>query len=288
MRAGVGAEMRMKVPSTLAVLMLLTTPSSAARPLPGTATARKGPIELTLKLYKTTIKRGEPIWWQIQIKNISKKPLAVYDKELFNGNDEQFKEKLAQGQLLHMGLYVEARAQGGESIYPYFHPGRIDICPEELVSTMTFAERYNGQAAPMSPEFQAMAERWRKKGLSPQQINEKLNRHLHERHQSEERKNRPPLIELKPGQKATTRSWAYHPDCKSFRPNPPMPPKGFAEFAQSDDTSLPPGRYRFYVVYDHSRSALDRKFDAEHHINIPDSPEHIRLVTPSVGMEILP
>lgn len=267
-------------------VMIMALPCSAGQQ--GMATVRRGSLELTLKMYKTKVKRGEPIWYQIQIRNVGKEPMSLYDNAFFTGNDAQFLAALEKAEQSSRGLKLKARNREGKPVGYYFHPVPIDMCPEDMDDTPFGSRDRIAHATPEEyAKVDAMIAAWRKQGLSSDQIQLKLNDYSREQAREKERKSEPKSVMLGPGQKATTRSWVYKPACRSWRPNPPTPPEGFAEFPQDEKNPLSPGEYEFHVVYDQRLSAENRAYFKKKHMRIRDH-EDMRLATPLVTVEIQP
>jgi hypothetical protein len=283
---------------------LLALPLSAAQQKFPEVTARKGPIQLTLRLYKTKLQRHktvrdyrdsqywldgangrhplnekitpeewakdpkhitwlpEPIWFQIEIKNIGKKPLNINDAVLFYGNDKGFADALRRNTEERRGLYVAVKDEKGRMVKGFFPQHLWHGCPENRRGL------YNLRAFP------------------PDEDEPNDNQKLKNSSSSYSRG-------LAPSQSITTRTWAFRGYCKNDHPNPLTPPEGFAELfnfnKEFETTILKPGRYRVYAVYDYEPRPKEEKIFREFHL-MPSRHdiEDIELKTPTITIEIEP
>lgn len=292
--------------------------------------ARKGPLELTLRVYDTrlklhnrikkkydldkynadsatggydagrrvgqyldpssyrstvTVRGADPIWFQIELKNIGKRPFWVSDHDLFDGDDRQFTNAL-----LHGGLRVILEDASGKEVSGY-DPGwgRMHGCPGN-------GAEVDGSRRPsylLSPDLQRVYDEARKKGLSPKEAASKVDARRHEQEAREAVKAAPgQSYHLAPGQSVVTREFVYTGPCPGDRPDAPTPPPGrYAElYTQDNDIKHldKPGRYRIYAVYDHAITAGMRELDRRLHLApLKPGSENIFLKTPEIPIEVV-
>ncbi|HVC09463.1 MAG TPA: hypothetical protein VNH15_05955 [Elusimicrobiota bacterium] len=205
-------------------------------PVPHTAsaTARKGSVQLALKIYNTRItrhygiekvfdsirslkthnvrvKRAQPVWFQLEIKDVGKDALPT--NGMFAKNAARFFERnWEQYNGGRYGTYLVVMGPDGKpepwKQYPYFHMHGCEL-PKSMAGFFVV------------PDFMP-----------------------HES-DAQERKN---AVTLSPGQSARTPTWVLPGECPGDRPNPPTPMPSYAELWHFSFDR--PGKYTVWAVYD--------------------------------------
>ena len=62
----------------VAMVFLILAPIQAAAK--GAAQAAKGPVQISFRLNKTTVKVGESLFYKLELKNLGKKKMRVWDR----------------------------------------------------------------------------------------------------------------------------------------------------------------------------------------------------------------
>ena len=215
--------------------IIVSTQSGKAKEAMAEATGLKKPVELTLRILETKIKRGERLWYQIQVKNVGEHEIQVMDRFLFN----PFR---LQSNLTDSGQHIYLVLQGpdGEKL-PLAWLGR-DVASYVPVD-------------PKDPYVALVKEHARRSGkedeLSMAALQSKLGKY------------EPivvPWMNLPPGKSIESLPWAFNPyltwgGAPNKGPGERKPRGDFAElpFFELEDS----GRYRIKAVYDEIPPALD-------------------------------
>src|SRR5581483_12366855 len=95
----------MKAPTILLVMFSLASasPTSSNSARPNVVTAKKGPIELSLEVYRTVVGLQEPIWFKLSLQNNGKQTFP--SDRLFAETGQAFGQKLAENIRLGTGVY---------------------------------------------------------------------------------------------------------------------------------------------------------------------------------------
>ena len=268
--------------------------SFALQPPPAaTATAKKGPIQLTLRLYKTTLKSEKSLWYQIELKNIGKEPIEVEDRIFrdpwvmrYNIRDR-------------VGIYFDVIPPAG-TYKGHKWPTDSGITPllSRPIGGLGIPHwdwHREGYSAADKKELADLEAKWAKDGLSETEKVKAKHRWVEDwtsRKESEERADPAKKRWLAPGASTTTLAWAYRdPD-----PNPSLHSPFQAElrneeapvgdYAQLFDLYFRPvGKYRIRAVYDYAFSKESRrKFEK---LGIKIAPWEVRIETPDIGFEVV-
>jgi len=255
----------------------ITIPPS---PVPHTAsaTARKGSVQLTLRIYNTRItrryviekvfdsinslethnvriKRAQPVWFQLKIKDVGKDALptngmfAKNAARFFERNWEQNNSKPKY----YSDTYLVVIGPDGKpepwKQYPYLH--------------------MHGCGLPKS---------WMGFFVVPDLMSHESD--------AQERKN---SVTLSPGQFARTPTWVLPGECPGDRPNPPTPIPGYAELWHFSFDR--PGKYKVLAGYDvEPLSKEDMKGLTPDLIEILEKKEdyQVHFKTPPITITVLP
>ena len=228
--------------------------------------ASSGPVELTLLLHKTEIKAGDYLWQQIRIRNIGDEPMIVSDQvfhdpwELRKHSDSKY------------GIYVEALGPDGTPLRIVFDRERPATPRDGEVSGLLEIE---------GPQERTMLDRWKKQGLSPDEINRNLLDFNLKKRQETGGSRRWPVIKLSPGQSAETKSAFFYSLRDEINGKPTPEPVG--EFGQINFFHFQStGEYKIRAVYDY------RPGDFARTNKLPDSPDDVLVQTPWIPVRVLP
>lgn len=230
--------------------------------------ASSGPVELTLRLYKTRIRPKERLWYQLRLRNVGSKPFAV--------GDDIFRDPIQTYSNYHVGIYFLIIGPDGKELRH-----RTVLAPHHDV-----AEEKPGRQRKLHPDDQkdldSLLAQWRSEGLDIDAINRKLLDWL-PLHRPEDEI---PAVVLKPGESVTTKPWAfYEPWDQEFKRPPPQPIGEFTELFNFDLNEA--GKYRFRAVYDYRPSEWFRDWLKKH--GMKEQKEHDVLAeTPWIEVERRP
>ncbi len=236
--------------------------------------AAKGPVQITLRVQKTTLKAKDSLWYKIELKNIGKKKMLVYDRIFKDRNAIHVNSRMKRG------IYLEVLDPAGKPLRVKWGNYRLRYDwegPEGVDYLFTPEEK---------KEFMAQKDGWKKKGMTEQEqsiawsgwINE-----LYSKKNVEELSDPAKRFWLSPGASTGTFAWAD------------MGPDDYPGRTDDEDslrqgyTELwiykfhDPGKYRIRAIYDHALSAKylkDRK--------LGPNDERILFETPFIEFEVLP
>lgn len=271
------------------ILGLAAFPSSSAERKQGVAKARKGAVELTLRLHNTQLKRGEPIWFQVEVKNLGKEPFQPDDA--FFGIGRKFLDSLNLNTDVKRGIYLVIKDSAGHPLKPEFPiPYR---CWEHIpVDTDAYFEK---NWRPVDPKVEKRIAGWRAQGLGTDEIQRRLDKEREKtpREVKPDPDDLPPY-ELLPGRSIHTPTWVFPGICKGDRPAAPKPPEGFAELIQvgfDPDTQfsgLEPGSYTIVGAYNNVPDKTEIEVDRKIGRPTERGPWRIRLATPPIAFTVAP
>lgn len=308
------------IPALAAWFLLVPTLASArtAAPAEAETSAIKGPIKLTLSVYRTKVKLqkirvftgrdfaglerdfgdnlpndsriyekydiykngfiNEPVWFRITIQNVGKRT-GPFPGPLFNA-ELDFAEWLEK----------DARFKGG--FLSVMDPAGKLVTPPEPLRGMLGTPCPSNYAPPETPDEIAdrkergeLIKAWKKAGLTIDQMNERLDKLTPKQWKArDDRKwERHYKKRLKPGETVSTPTWRYS-TCHVPRDDV-HPPEGFAEL--HDYKLDKPGTYRIRAIYDGRDINIDGKVQ-------PDKPGDpfpawgVKLQTPEIKIEVQP
>lgn len=211
-------------------------------------------------LRRVPIKIGAPLWIKISLKNVGKKTMFVMD-DLFTG-PKDFQQAL-KGESYY-GVKVIITGPDGKDVpwndLRYISGGS---CPE-LQSTF-------------DPVGTVKAAKWRKEGLTKEQIDDRLNNEAQEevRKKKKREQSQHPIKRLEPGETIATRPWRYQGRCKE---ESGLYPPQVGDFAQLWNFHLDtPGVYTIRAIYFDDPYSRHKKEGAD-----------IRFHTPPIKVTVLP
>lgn len=239
--------------------------------------AEKGPVQITLRLQKKRIKVEKSLWYKLELKNVGKTRIQIYDRI--------FKDPIA----IHVnskhrtGIYLEILDSNGNPLN--VRPGNYQVRYDW--------EGPEGRDYHYSPkekaEIIALESDWKKRGLSEQQRNLALNAWNNE---LVKKKNHAELSDpvnrkwLAPGASTGTFAWSDRgpgeydgrsEDDESLR-------QGYAELWSY--WLLKPGKYRLRAVYDYAQSNSTKALFKQH--GKSQDPSWVEFNTPFIDFEVVP
>ncbi|MDD5303505.1 MAG: hypothetical protein PHS14_10385 [Elusimicrobia bacterium] len=228
--------------------------------------ASSGPVELSLLLHKTEIKAGDYLWQQIRLRNSGDTPMIVAD-QVFH-DPWELRKHSGSG----YGIYVEALGPDGKPLKVEYSREKAAPPKDEEVSGLLEVE---------GPQEQAMLDDWKKKGLSPEEINQKLLDFNMKKRLTTGTKRRSPVIKLLPGQSAETKSSFFYSLTDEINEKPV--PKPIGDFGQINFFHFnKPGQYKIRAVYDYRPGEFAREN------KLPTSPDDLLVRTPWISVTVLP
>lgn len=227
----------------------LTMPGQPASTVPGNlkaekeVSAQKGAVKLTLRVYRTKLKRGESLWAQIALTNVGQGPFLIQDAVFYGSMPfPDAKDRHSSG------VYVRIIDQTGKTLRR--EPPWCDA--EVLLPTKP--------SQPLTPDQQDLAEqlRFEKKleseGVAEQERTRRLVEFVHlqgARHEEEAREGSAKRGRtLSSGQSIAQIPFA---EDRGFicRPDAPGTPVGSFSEISSAYYHFEPGRYRVQAAYDY-------------------------------------
>jgi hypothetical protein len=231
------------------------------------ATASKGPVQLTLRIYKKKIRAGQSLHYQIELKNIGAKPFPVAAAA--------FRDPWAQKDT--HGVYLDIVCPDGQE------PGWASLQPAEIDTS-------NLPGALPPPDSKEGASLWQKlKGMADWEraktVGDYVDRSADEYKRTHPDPNRGFL--LQPGASTSTPAWVLQDKLELANGMPRRQPVGrFTELVRFDLSE--PGKYRIRAIYDYRppKGEWITRFRKENNI-APDEAE-LLVETPFVRFEVLP
>lgn len=253
------------------LLVLAFTGASSAHASAAAAKARggAGPVQLTLRLHEATVKAGRSLWYKLELKNVGKRRLHVFDRVFRDpwAMHENCKER--------RGLYLEILRPNGKPLWVRPGGGQItwDYAPKPGQTTVVLSPEEKKELHALEADAVRL-------GWTAQQKSVALgdwNARHHQRKQLEELSDPAKQAWLSPGASTSTFAWAY-------RPEEPQP-GGFTQLWSYGFPST--GTYRVRAVYDHSTpEGYLKRFPDE----AREAPPYgaLKAATPYIPIEVVP
>jgi len=249
--------------------------------------ATKGPIMLTLRVFKTRIKaKEESLWYQVEIKNVGQNKLAI-DEPAFltpaslgggGGVGISLMVVGPNGKKLDLSPQMPDDSEvlmPGSNTWPIAADDKRDEATKRSVVATMFADR---DILRRREERVAELE---KKGASDAEIVRKSLR-FDEEHPQSDAPTAPkprPYFWLEPGKTASTIPWVYlgiHRDRRAIAP--------FSEFHGYEYEK--PGIYRIRAIFDRRPSGWTVEYDKKH--NVSENEDRILVETGTIEFEVVP
>ena len=242
------------------------------------ATASTGPIQLTFRLYKKTVKAqasefDTTLWGQIELKNVGKNKFLIQDDVFY---EPGLIKDVTESYLSR--TYVEIVDSQGKRIGVY-RPWR-----DEIVDDNSPAPSPTLAQVQKSKKANEMIARWRQQGLSSMEIRDRFSEY--QRSQSSRDETESLLLryadshsELLPGQSTMTMASAHaHAGLQDV----PLG-KATGQFTALNSYALKPGNYRIHAIYDHTRSERMKRMEK----TFPPHETDVRVETPYISFEVV-
>lgn len=236
------------------------SPAVSAARAEAEATATKDPIKLTLRLLKTKVSKGEPLWYQVELKNIGNKPIEVY-ADIFVDPGKSLTDPV--------GIWFEVLSPDGTPLHEK---------PAEDYVFMPGSQREEAKRNPeRDKKIDELLKKWKAEGNDPIQITKKL---LQYQIDNERPERAVTLFSLPPGASTTTAAWSdqnfYDERKGELRPKAKG---GYAEL----------WAYFFYQVGRHKvRIVYDERLRSPKRHGGRDNPWNIHFETPYIDFEVVP
>ncbi|MEK7858720.1 MAG: hypothetical protein AAB320_06215 [Elusimicrobiota bacterium] len=245
--------------------------------------ASSGPIELTLRVYRSNLKyRKDSLWFQIQLKNIGKNKIRI-DEDDFRVPGEV---AMGGGRLLEV---VDAKGNPAKQ-YTIFSAAPDQLTPDSPIWPQPSKDSKDpeGDKKRIADAIWAEGDRLRQRdrimeagrGRPDSWTYRKLTEFDEKHPAPPEPPSQDTSILLAPGVVLVTPPWVD----RSYLPD--QPPGKIGEFAQLRGYYFGPGKYRIRAVYDHRPSGWTVEYNKKHHLN-PDEDE-VRVETPYIAIEVVP
>lgn len=241
-----------------------------------TATAKKGPVQVTLRLHKSKVKLGRSLWYRLELKNVGKKALRVEDRVFLDPWAIYKNSRIKSGLYLEVldpdGEPLTVRAGGDRQRYDWQPPAGEDY-------SFTPAER---------AEIVSLKEKWKREGKSLQEIaiaeGSWLDSLVDKKNLAERIDPRKQLW-LAPGRSTATVAWSD---------------RGPGQYVgrEDDDVALAagytqlwtyallsPGKYRVRAVYDHAQPESAAEFRKKYGFSL--DPAWVKFQTSYLEFEVL-
>lgn len=239
--------------------------------------AAKGPVQITLRLQKTKVKVERSLWYKLELKNIGKKKIQIYDRIFKDPNAMHANSKT------RYGIYIEILDSRGKplNVRPGNYQERFDWEGPEGQDYLYTAEE--------KKELRALQDEWKKRGMTEQQQSLAVsdwNRELIEKKNNAEMADPAKKLWLAPGASTATFAWSDRgpgeyegrsDDDESLR-------QGYTELWSY--WLLMPGKYRVRAVFNHAQSKTAKKILKKH--GDAPNPSRIEFKTPFISFEVIP
>lgn len=245
----------------------------------------KGPLELTLRVYKTKIKsEEESLWYQVQLRNLGAKDIPILDPAFMGPSPVELHSSVGAS-LWVTGpdgkpLKPAPRPGGGAVLvpgspsWPIQEGDRRDKATQQKVIDTMFADR---AVLRRREEYTQQLEKTK---LSEKEIIRRVDK-FNEQHplSTDNAERRPsPHILLKPGASITSVASA-----QEATPQAGLP-LGYTEFWGYWYTK--PGKYRIKARFDRRQRGWVVEYDKSH--GIPPSEDAVLVETAAIEFEVLP
>jgi hypothetical protein len=263
------------VVTTITLLGAMTARASAGAE--AQVKGAKGPVQITLKLHKTTVKVGKSLWYKLELKNIGKEKILVHDR--------LYKDPwvIHENCRSRRGIYIEILKPNGKPLKVRWGGGseQYDWAPKPGGTLHLTVEE--------SKELDDLQSQWKQSGMTAQEQSIATSRWgaalVNKKNMAEDGDDTKKLW-LKPGASTATFAWANRdPDLDA----------NYGEEAQVGDyTQLwsyrfrVPGKYRIRAVYDHVFSESYKKELLGKKIKVDSAEWWVKATTPFVEFEVLP
>lgn len=262
-------------PKGILVLSLLLSPCAwagvAATPKPAAAVrAAKGPVEITLEIYKTKVKATKSLWYRITLKNISKDKIKIEDN-IFRDPWGMYENSMGK-----RGIYLELVGPKGNSPVIRPHGGWVH---EEYMDRPVTAED--------KKDLENEKERWTREGLTDQQ------RHLAALAWQRKWNQKAKIAELRdpskqrwlaPQQSTSTFAWAFFdPDEDADHTSDEAQVGNYTQL-WTYYLSMP-GRYRVRAVYEYGVPPEIEKIGKE--AGVSDDSWQVNLKTSYIPFQVV-
>lgn len=247
----------------------------------------KGPLELTLRVYKTKIKSDkESLWYQVQLRNIGRKEILILDEPFLMPTSIEMHGSVGTAlwvtgpdgkrlkPRLHLGGYGGGVLVPGSPSWPIQEDDKRDTATQQKVIDTMWADR---AILRLREEYAQELER---SGVSAKELDRKTAKFNEEHPFSDDNAEpRPgPHLMLQPGAAITTIPWtdrsAIDPAIK----------REFSEFVGYGYTK--PGKYRIRARYDQRERGWVVEYDKKH--GIPPKEDAVLVETPEIEFEVVP
>ena len=289
----------------LVVLAMAASPVFSLHPPPeATATAKKGPVQLTLRLYRKKVKAKKSLWYQIELKNVGKEKIAVDDRIFLD--PWQMHQNCSKQQ----GIYFEVQAvRFSDGSTPEKNPPKpYDVPFQRQIGAQGvhydfFSGVAESEGKAVNAELKKLEVTWEKDGFS--QVQKELARDRFWSDWNEKKRNtedEAKRLWLAPGASTTTIAWAFEGEpetldkinrLKAAGVKGPEFEKNIERFHEIDGvenqigdyTQLwdyefeKSGKYRIRAIYDR-----DVGYEAK---ELARSPWYVRIKTPFIDFEVL-
>lgn len=230
------------------------------------ATAKDDREQLTLRLYKTKFRAGEPLRYQFAVKNVGREDLNFNGPQTFWDPEANY------------GIDVDIERLDGK---PFDSNAPVILGD----TTLDAKETMTGMTAAEYAHVLDLRSEWKKDNLSFEEIEDRTFIYI-----ASVTKGRPargqragpswPALWIMPGGTATTPTWVYWPELDRSSGQPK--PKTVAGYAQSWIFNPTPGKYKVRANTDIGADVQAR----EHHRKL--KPGEAGLRTPYIRFEVRP
>jgi len=241
-------------------------------------TAAKGPVQITLRVHKTTVKAEKSLWYKLELKNIGKKKILIEDRFYKDAWVIHENSKVQRRLYLEVtdpqGKLLKVRRVGaGQSTFDW--------------------EPKRGEMVPFSPEeqreFDAVVADLKKRGLTAQEQSIALsdwNSKNNDKKNMAELSDPAKQLWLPPGASTTTFAWAYtDPDEYADHSTDEIQ---IGDYTQLWSFKLAkPGTYCIRAIYNHASSKSHQKEMAARYQLYPEDWE-VEVKTPCVKFTVRP
>lgn len=246
-----------------------------------------GPLELTLRIFKTKIKSDkESLWYQVRLRNIGQEEIRIFDApflaptriDMHGSVGVSLQVTGPDGKQIKKRFYLGGNGGGvlvpGSPSWPIQEGDRRDEATKTRAIDTMWADRA------ILRERAEYEEALRRGGTSQEEIIRKSLQFDEEHPQSEAlQKRRPsPHIALKPGAAVTTIPWTDR------HVSDPERQSQFSEFAAYSYTQ--PGKYRIKATFDARSRGWVVEYDKKH--GIPPRIDDVFVETKTIEFEVLP
>lgn len=269
--------LKMRIAVVIGMIFILGASRARARQEPPAVQAKKGPVQITFRLQKTTVRVKRSLWYKIDLKNVGKENIGIEDR-VFRDPYEMHHNSRTK-----FGLYLEILDSKGKPLKVKMGDYRAKYDWEPA------GDDYYRFSAKEKKEIMALQDKWKKSGMSEQEQSIAYDGWIRDlKNKKNEAELRDPAHQhwLAPGASTATFAWSDRGpgDYPGRSEDDESLSQGYTELWEY--RLLRPGKYRIRAVYNYDQPGETRALFAKHGHTLPSW--WVRTDSPFIDFEVVP